>query len=55
MRVSVGKFAAHVFFKDRKDQGEDAGEISKLCIQSVVSIGMIPGPGLQHFQNIQRN
>lgn len=56
MRASIGKFAAHMFFKGREeDQGEEAGEISKLCIQSIVSVGMIPCLGLQHFQNIQRN
>jgi len=56
MRASAGKFAAHVFFKGRKeDQGEEAGEISKLCIQIIVLVDVIPGPGIQCFLNIQRN
>lgn len=43
-------------FKCRKgDQGGEAGGILKLCMQSVVSVGMIPGPGLFNTENIQRN
>lgn len=36
-----------MFFKGREnDQGEEAGEILKLCIQNIVSLGMILGPGV---------